>query len=195
MRLFRVLFYLYRTRELGLFYVADPRPLAGMTDSNWAVKHSTSGWIFQRCRAAISWGCKKQKSVALSSCEAELVAASEAAKEAVYLGRFLSELQLHDASAVKMACDNQATINSAYNPENHDKLKHVERRHFFVRECVEDGRIVVPYVKTTDNLADFFTKPLAGPQFRSARDAIMNCGADVLAIMGSGGHGPKSGRG
>ena len=52
----RVLGYLYRTRELGLNYVAEMKPLSGMTDSDWATKHSTSGWVFRYCRAAVSWG-------------------------------------------------------------------------------------------------------------------------------------------
>ena len=77
----RVLCYLYRTRQIGLCYIADQKPLAGMSDSNWATKHSTSGWVFRFCSAAVSWGSKKQKSVALSSCEAEIVASSEAGKQ------------------------------------------------------------------------------------------------------------------
>ena len=55
--------------------------------------------------------------------------------------------------------------NIAYNPEHHQKVKHIARRHFFVRECVENNQIVVPYVNTVDNLADFFTKPLEGKLF------------------------------
>eukprot|EP00966_Prymnesium_polylepis_P279275 6451962-Prymnesium_polylepis.1 len=85
----RVLDYLYRTRELGLNCVAEMKPVSGMTDSDWASKHSTTGWVFRYCRAAVSWGCEKQKAVTLSSCETESMAASEAAKEAIYLKRFL----------------------------------------------------------------------------------------------------------
>ena len=57
-------------------------------------KHSTSGYLFTMAKAAISWGSKKQSSIALSSCEAEIMAASEAAKEVVYLDRFNTELGL-----------------------------------------------------------------------------------------------------
>ena len=62
----------------------------------------------------------------------------------------------------------------AYNPEHHSKTKHIDRRHFFVRELVEQQRIVVPYVATDDNLADFFTKPLMAKKFFAMRDKIMN---------------------
>ena len=62
----------------------------------------------------------------------------------------------------------------AYNPEHHTKMKHVDRRHFYVRELVEQHRIRVPYVNTIDNLADFFTKCQPPKTFRAMRDAIMN---------------------
>ena len=79
-----VLFYLHNTRELGLHYVASERPIYGMSDSDWDVRHSTSGYVFMLCEAAISWSSERQTSVALSSCEAEIVAGSEAAKEAFH---------------------------------------------------------------------------------------------------------------
>lgn len=60
--------------------------------SDWAVKHSTTGWLFMLSQATVSWGSKKQVSMALSSCEAEIMAASDAAKEALYLRRFAAEL-------------------------------------------------------------------------------------------------------
>ena len=99
----RVLGYLYRTRELGLRYAKSDKPLAGQSDSDWAVRHSTSGW--QYSQAVVSWGSKKQASVALSSCEAEIMAASEAAKEAVYLSRFLAELGLGEHGPVEMGME------------------------------------------------------------------------------------------
>ena len=62
----------------------------------------------------------------------------------------------------------------SYNPEYHKRVKHIARRHFFVRECVENFEIEVPYVNTVDNLADFFTKCLPPATFFAMRDAIMN---------------------
>ena len=61
-------------------------------------------------------------------------------------------------------------------------MKHVERRHFFVRECVENHTLRVPFVATADNFADFFTKALAGLQFFTLRDAIMNIGAHTRPL-------------
>ena len=70
--------------------------------------------------------------------------------------------------------DNQSAIAISYNPELHSRTKHVDRRHFFIRECVENHLIRVPFVKTVDNLADFFTKPLPSKVFFAMRDQIMN---------------------
>ena len=102
------------------------------------------------------------------------MAASEAAKEAVYLSRFLAELGLGEDAPVEMGMDNQAAIAISYNPELHSRTKHIDRRHFFVRECVENMQIRVPYVNTVDNLADFFTKALSTKNFYRMRDLIMN---------------------
>ena len=172
----RVLGYLYRTREIGLRYAADQRPLYGMSDSDWAEKHSTTGWVFMYNSAAISWASKKQESVALSSCEAELMAVSDASKEAVYLREFLTELgELSaDSPPLPLSVDNTAARDVAYNPEHHGRIKHIKRRHHFVRECIENMEISVPFVSTHENIADFFTKFLPGSQFFHIRDQIMN---------------------
>eukprot|EP00965_Chrysotila_dentata_P050336 1667603-Pleurochrysis_carterae.AAC.1 len=109
----------------------------GHSDSDWAVRHSTTGWVFTYGKAAISWSSKKQSSVALSSCEAEIVAASEAAKKAVYLRTLFAELGLQQSSPTPLSMDNKSAIDLAYNPEHHQRTKHIDRRHFFVREKVE----------------------------------------------------------
>jgi hypothetical protein len=133
-------------------------------------------FVFTYNQAAISWANKKQNSVALSSCEAEIMALSEAAKEGIFLRRFLDELGLNSSSPTSLApptslaTDNKAARDLAYNPEHHEKTKHIERRHFYV----ESEELIVPFVSTTSNMADFFTKPLAGEQFYRLRNAIMN---------------------
>ena len=102
------------------------------------------------------------------------MAASEAAKEAVYLARLAHEFGLRGDGPLDLHVDNKAAIDVSYNPEHHTRMKHVERRHFFVRECVENHRLRVPFVRTADNLADFFTKPLPARTFFAMRDIIMN---------------------
>jgi len=171
---YRVLVYLDRTKHLGLCYEADQRDLNGASDSDWATTHSTTGYVFNYNSAAISWGSKKQQTIALSSCEAEIVAASEATKEAISLSSVLQELGARGLCPVELKCDNKGAIDVAYNPEQYNRMKHVERRHFFVRECVENGKIIVPYVRSAENPADFFTKPLPYSTFVQFRERIMN---------------------
>ena len=90
------------------------------------------------------------------------------------LHSFLRELGEAGEEPVQLALDNQSAIAVAYNPEHHSRMKHVERRHFFVRECVENMRLEVPFVRTDSNLADFFTKPLDASRSFSLRNIIMN---------------------
>ena len=107
------------------------------------------------------------------------MAASEVAKEAIYLGTFLKELGVFPGDQPsRLALDNTAARDLAYNPQHHDRTKHIARRHFFIREMVENGRLVVPYVRSIDNLADFFTKPLPASVFFAMRDKIMNIKED-----------------
>jgi hypothetical protein len=102
------------------------------------------------------------------------MAASEATKEALSLTAFLDELGYPPDGPTELGMDNQAAIAISYNPEHHTRAKHIARRHFFIRECVENHQIRVPFVSTVDNLADFFTKPLAAKTFFRLRDALMN---------------------
>ena len=92
----------------------------------------------------------------------------------MYLSRYLSELGFPAQSPVQIATDNSGARDLSYNPEHHDRVKHVERRHFYIRELVEEKSVVVPFVSTHDNIADFFTKPLAGKNFYRLRNVIMN---------------------
>ena len=72
------------------------------------------------------------------------MAGSEASKEASYLSNFLGELGFGPTSPVELKMDNTAASDLAYNLEHHSKTKHIDRRHYFIRECVEEGRLRVP---------------------------------------------------
>jgi len=169
----RVLYYLARHADVGLHYEADPSDISAYSDADLGVQKSTAGWDVRWQRASISFGSKKQPSVATSSCHAEIIATSEA-KEAKFYREFLNELGFKQTSPTKLLVDNTATIDLAYNPEFHNRTKHIDRRHFYVRELVEDHVIQVQYVNSSDNLADFFTKPLPAKTFFKLRDIIMN---------------------
>eukprot|EP00965_Chrysotila_dentata_P121310 4011090-Pleurochrysis_carterae.AAC.1 len=108
-------------------------------------------------QAAISWASKKQLFVALASCEAEIIAASEATKEALYLRTRFQNLGIHNEEPTALSMDNKSAIDLAYNPEHYQRSKHINRRYFFVRERVETHDITEPIVQSADKLADFFT--------------------------------------
>ena len=95
---------------------------------------------------------------------------------------------------MSLATDNSAARDLAYNPEHHKRTKHIERRHYFVRECVENMQLVVPYVNTLDNEADLFTKPLIPRLFYPLRDALMNVPLSDSEILAMGGRGNAGGR-
>ena len=125
-------------------------------------------------QAALTWGSRKQQSIALSTCEAEIIALSEATKDVVYLRKLLTGFGCAEPGPSSLSTDSQSARDVSYNPEHHDRMKHVARRHFFVRDMVESLEIEVPFVRTLDNIADFFTKPLNAKQFHAMRRIIMN---------------------
>ena len=135
---------------------------------------STSGWVVFWQSAALTWGSRKQKSIALSTCEAEIIALSEAAKDVVYLRKLVSGVGDAEPGPTPLATDSQSARDVSYNPEHHDRMKHVERRHYFVRDMVESLKIEVPLVRTAENWADFFTKTFDAKKFHAMRRVIMN---------------------
>ena len=77
----------------------------------------------------------------------------------VYIRKFVKGIGEGEPGPTPLNTDSQSARDVSYNPEHHDRMKHVQRRHFFIRDMVESFEIEVPYVRTHDNLADFFTKP------------------------------------
>ena len=170
-----ILAYLARNPSTGLTYERRPSKLVGFADASWETKNSTSGWVIFWQGCAVSWGSRKQQCVALSSCEAEIIALSEASKDMVYMRKFVNGLnRSYEPNPSPLSTDNMGARALSYNPEFHDKTKHIERRHFFVRDMVEKFELTVPFVKTANNLADFFTKALHPKQFFAMRKLIMN---------------------
>lgn len=134
----------------------------------------------------ISWRSKKQRTVALSSTEAEYMALTEAIQEAVWLKAFLFELgEMKSDEAVKIYEDNQGSIALAKNPEFHKRTKHIDIRYHFVREKVEDGQVVLEYCPTKDMKADMMTKPIPAPQFEHLRDMLGIQGSTAVESSGS----------
>ena len=167
--------YLSRHRAVGLTFSSKACTLHGFSDASWEVHRSTSGWFIFWQDCALTWGSRKQPSTALSSCEAEIIALSEAAKDMVYFRKLVRGLdKTYISGPSDLSTDNQAARDLSYNPEGHDRSKHVARRHFFIRDMVEAFELNVPLVPTKNNPADFLTKPLGKAEFFALRSIFMN---------------------
>ena len=162
----RIFRYLKQNSTLGLTYGTEE--LLGYTDANWARdndRKSTGGYLYKLGGAAISWSSKRQNTIALSSCEAEYMAASEAAKEALWMRRLLNEFGYQGPQQVTIQADNKSAISLAENPMHHGRTKHIEIRYHFIREKVSEGLIKLTFVPTKEEAADGLTKPLGGEAF------------------------------
>jgi hypothetical protein len=171
----RTLRYLVTYKDLGLRWtVGGDLTLTGMSDSDWSVARSTSGYIFFMCQAAIAYICKKQVSIAMSSTEAEIMAASMAALEAVFLRGILAEMLCAQERATVIGVDNQGAVALAKNYISNTRTKHIERRHLKIRELVEEFKVRPEFIPTEENIADILTKPLGRDRFQKLRRVLMN---------------------
>ena len=147
-----------------------------MSDADWAVVKSTSGYVFMLARAAVAYVSKKQVSIAMSSTEAEIMAASLAALEAVFLRGILKEMQALQADPTVIGVDNQGAIALSKNYLSNSRTKHIERRHLKVRELVAELQVKTEFLPTEDNPADMMTKPLGRTKFEKFRRFVLNHG-------------------
>jgi hypothetical protein len=162
----RVFRYLRGTTSYGLCYQGRPGldrvvDIHGFVDADWAGdldrRRSTSGYVFNLFGGAISWMSKRQAIVALSTTEDEYMAATHARKEAVWLQRLCSGIGLVQ-QAVRLDCDSQSAIFLAKNPTYHSKTKHIDVQYHFVRDMVEEKKVLLEKVDTLKNAADSLTK-------------------------------------
>jgi len=180
----RLAAYLHFNADFGLTFDSHPHPLECFADASWETRFSTSGWLVMWQGASVSWGSAKQNCVALSSCEAEIVALSECAKDAIYYRKKLMGIDPNYVPGPTSAStDNKGAHDLSYNPEFHKRVKHIKRRHFYVRDVVEDHELVVPLIKTDDNPADFLTKPVSSDKFFKFRAIIMNIDGALPTVV------------
>jgi len=196
-KLLHLLKYVASTRHLGIIY-GGPRtsdadgPLLGYVDSNWGGDgddyKSRGGFVFLSWQSPICWSSYKATATALSSCEAEYMAASIATQEAIWLRYLFSDLgygedlsctsfgnlcekdyiKAHLSNRVHrgevpmtLFNDNRAAILLSRNPVLHKRSRHIHIRYHFVRDHCNNGHVELAYISTNENLADLMTKCLA----------------------------------
>ena len=174
-----ILRYLKGTIGYGCRYQVGTKlkpTLLGYSDSDFAGdvedRKSTSGVVYFLCGSLVTWASQKQKIVALSSCEAEYVAAAAAACQGVWLSRLINDLMGTKEVEVKLFMDNMSAIALSKNPVHHNRSKHIDTKYHFIRECIEEGMVEVDHVGTSGQLADIFTKSLGRVRFLELRGAL-----------------------
>ena len=170
----RILRYLQGTKEFGIWYkTMTSSRLLGYTDSDWAGSvddmKSTSGFAFSLGSGIFSWASKKQATVALSTAEAEYVAAAEATSQAIWLRRILKEMSEYQDKPTVIYCDNKSAIAMVKNPVHHHRTKHIAIKYHFIREAEANNKVRLEYCTTEDQIADIFTKALPRPRFELLR--------------------------
>ena len=150
--------------------------LIGFTDSDYAGdqddRRSTLGYVFMLGTGTISWSSKKQSIVTLSTTEAEFVAATTCACQAIWLRKILEELHLKQVGATTIFCDNNSTIKLSKNPVLHGRSKYIDVKYYFLRDLSNDGVIDLVYCGSENQVADIFTKPLKLAAFLKLRKLL-----------------------
>ncbi len=177
--------YLSGTRSLGITLgnIDQPYPLfRAFTDSDWASgegRRSVSGYVMLMGDSPVAWSSKQQAVVALSSCEAEYLACTHAACQIIWMRQLLEELGFPQRDATLLFCDNNGTIACTHDPHGHTRMKHIDIRAHFIRDCVNNRTIDVVRVDGKENIADIMTKAL--PRVLHSR------GLDMLGLHQSQG--------
>jgi hypothetical protein len=172
----RIMRYLVHTSHLGLWYPKGSNfNLVGYSDADYAGckidRKSTSGTCQFLGKSLVSWASKKQNSVALSTAEAEYVAAAHCCAQLLWMRQTLKDYG-YTFNRVPLLCDNESAIKIAENPCEHSRTKHIDIRHHFLRDHNLKGDIEISHVRTNDQVADIFTKPLDEKRFCALRNEL-----------------------
>jgi hypothetical protein len=155
--------YLAYTKNRGIIFRGSNLDLTGYCDADYAgdldTRKSTTGYVFVINGGAISWNSKRQPTVALSTTEAEYMAAASATKEGLWLKKLFTSLDI-PMTTIDINCDNQSAIKLLKNPIFSVRSKHIDVVHHFARERVQNKEVTFHYISTEDMAADVLTKVL-----------------------------------
>jgi hypothetical protein len=168
--------HLRAVKRIMRYLVYTPKfDLIGYSDADWGGckidRKSTSGTCQFLGRSLVSWASKKQNSVALSTAEAEYIAAGHCCAQLLWMRQTLRDYG-YKLSKVPLLCDNESAILMADNPVEHSRTKHIDIRYHFLRDHQQKGDIEIAYINTQNQLADIFTKPLDEKTFSKLRNEL-----------------------
>jgi hypothetical protein len=180
----RILRYLKSTPQLGLQYQNDQNDqnenvieLTGYCDADWAGdvddRKSTNGFVIKINDCVVHWGSKKQDTVSLSSAEAEYMSICSTVTELKWFTSLLNELQVLTNPTPILYCDNQSAIAISENDKFHNRTKHIDIRHHYIRDAIKNKEIQLQWIESKNQQADILTKSLAKTLFVKMRTRIM----------------------
>jgi hypothetical protein len=169
---------LYRQLIDSLMYLENTQPdiflvgclrydiqLHGFIDSDWAGsandKRSATWMYFSLSFATMLWASMKHKSVALNTAEAEYITDCDACTEAVWLHKLVSGLSDQVLNSTVIYCDDQSYVKLSENLVFHDRSKHIEIKHYILRDKVQRGEVVLQYISTDEQITIILVKPLS----------------------------------
>ena len=157
--------YIKGTTKLGLmFREGSEFELVGYCDADWAGdkvdRKSMTGYLFKLGNSIITWKCKKQQTIALSSTEAEYMALGDAVKEALWIRQLLKGLGLKGKAASTIYEDNEGCKMLSEHPIHHQRTKHIDIRHHFIRDHIQKNEVEIKSISTNYMIADMLTKSL-----------------------------------
>ena len=170
-----VLRYLRGTTDMALCYGGSDILLQGYCDSDFAgdidSRKSTTGYIFTLGSAAVSWVSRLQKTVSISTTEAEYVAATEACKEMIWLKNLMEELGKEQDSC-QLFSDSQSAIHLVKNSAFHSRTKHIDVKYHFIRSLLEEEQFTLEKIHTKNNPADMMTKDVTVEKLKACSISV-----------------------
>lgn len=177
----RIMRYLKGTIVLKLkFAYGVSDDICGYSDADWASdvdkRRSCTGFLFILSGGAITWMSKRQPTIALSTTEAEYMALLVAAQEALWLRQLYTEINNGNVKPIKIYCCNQGAIKLAETDCYKARLKHIDIRHHFVREKIENSIIELDYIPTNEMAADSLTKAVS-------KEKVQFCATKLTSLI------------
>jgi len=168
--------YLLGTPNYALVYDGPGNSrLLAYADSDWAsdpiTRKSTSGYVVKLASAVFSWNICAQKTVVLSSTEAEYISLSDTSHQLVWVRNLFSELGI-ELAPIPLYGDNQGTIFITSNLVQEKRSKHIDLRYHYIRDVVQLDKVELFFIEGTQNPVDMFTKNLGCIKFLKFREQL-----------------------
>lgn len=180
--------YVNSTKNCGItFCKSGESNLVAYCDSDYGgccdTRRSVTGLVVKNYSGPIVWKSTKQSVTAESTVEAEFLACDAVSKEVVWVKNFLEEITPNKVeSPIAINCDNQGTFELIKNKQIHSRIKHMDIKYMAVRERIDNKKIILKYVPTSDNQADIFTKPLPAKQFTKLK-SLLSIGIVISMLL------------